>query len=464
MKRRGFVPNIRTYATMMSGYATVDDWTPLTAQLESVHTLYGQLMQHLKGTRDLIDDPAGESSASFILYPIALYISILGKAGKYQKAFDVFHALDTGGPLAPHPKIYASLLSVLAERVGATDVDAEVVTQSVSEAKYVWRRHMRSLDKEPQHDVEPRSIEAMIKLLSRGSPTDHELMFDILRDICGFPSPSDGPRPSPPSQKKKVVLTTWMLNEILDGCITAGRPEMAAHYAQSVMDTRELRPLLHGWHLNKLLRAHILLAKKGSASPGPSRAENVAAWVEWLVTRDPTHKSKEITPNERTIVSALELCYRCKDMHSALRIARAMIFDDSQEGPKGSPTGMHGASSLSLPFPVKAWEYLFRLASMARASQDEKRRCFELLNSYGSIVILDEWESTTKAIGRLTPMEKKSHISLALHVVRVLKPVLPSSDNEGTAEKPDVAADLEAWSDIRKRAETFLQKTQRRKN
>jgi hypothetical protein len=61
-------------------------------------------------------------------------------------------------------------------------------------------------------------------------------------------------------------------------------------------------------------------------------------------------------------------------------------------------------------------------------------------------------------------MEKKSHISLALHVVRVLKPVLPSSDNEGTAEKPDVAADLEAWSDIRKRAETFLQKTQRRKN
>ena len=34
MKRRGFVPNVRTYATMMSGYATVDDWTPLTTQLD----------------------------------------------------------------------------------------------------------------------------------------------------------------------------------------------------------------------------------------------------------------------------------------------------------------------------------------------------------------------------------------------------------------------------------------------
>ena len=434
-----------------------------------MHSVYGQLRQHLKRTRNSIDDPAGESSASFILYPFALYISILGNAGNYQKAFDVFHALDTGGPLAPHPKIYSSLLSVLAERVGATDVDAEVVAQSVSEAKYVWRRHMRSFDKEPQHDVEPRSIEAMIKLLSRGNPPDHELMFDILRDICGLPSPgpSDAHPPSQPPQKKKVVLTTWILNEILDGCITAGRPEMAVHYAQSVMDTRELRPVLHAWHLNKLLRAHILLAKKVSASPGPSRAENVAAWVEWLVAQDPTHKSKETTPNERTIVSALELCHRCNDMHSALRIARAIIFYNSQEGPKSPPSGKHGASSpsLSLSLPLRAWEYLFRLATMADASQDEKRRCFELLNSYDSIVVLDVWELTPEAIERLTPMEKKARISLALHIVQLLKTGLQSSDHEGAAaEKPDAAADLEAWSDIRKRAESFLEKTRRRKS
>lgn len=446
---------------MMSGYATVDDWSPLTTQLGLVHSIYGQLRQHLERTRNLVDDPAGESSASFILYPIALYISILGKAGQYRKAFDVFHELDTGGPLAPDPKIYSSLLSVLTERVDATDVGAEVIAQSVSEAKYIWRRHMRSFDRQPEHDVEPRSIEAMIKLLSRGDPPDHELMFDILRDICGLPSPSDGRHPSsPPSQKKKVGLTTWILNEILDGCIAADRPEIAVHYAQSVMDSRVLHPILRAWHLHKLLRAHIFLAKKGSALP--SRAENVAAWVEWMVAQDPARKSKETTPNEHTVVSALELCYRCKDTHSALRIARAMtrILDDSQRGPT---TGMHGASARgrsSLSFPVKAWEYLFHLAAMAGAGQDEKRRCFELLNSYGSI-ILDVWESTS-AIERVAPMEKKAHISLALHIVQVLKTGLPSSDHEG-AEKPD-AADVEAWSDIRKRAESFLEKSHRRKS
>jgi hypothetical protein len=124
---------------------------------------------------------------------------------------------------------------------------------------------------------------------------------------------------------------------------------------------------------------------------------------------------------------------------------------------------MHGASARgrsSLSFPVKAWEYLFHLAAMAGAGQDEKRRCFELLNSYGSI-ILDVWESTS-AIERVAPMEKKAHISLALHIVQVLKTGLPSSDHEG-AEKPD-AADVEAWSDIRKRAESFLEKSHRRKS
>jgi hypothetical protein len=444
---------------MMSGYATVDDWSPLTTQLGLVHSVYGQLKQHLERRRESIDDdPAGESSeASFILYPIALYISILGKTGEYQKAFDVFHELDPSGPLAPCPKIYSNLLSALAERVDVADVETEVIAQSVSQAKYIWRRHMRSFDKEPKHDVQPRSIEAMVKLLFRGDLSDHELMFDILRDMCGLPSPSDGrSSPSTPSSspKTKVEVTTWILNEILDGCIAADRPEIAVHYAQSVMDNKKLRPILRAWHLHKLLRAHLLLTKKGSATS--SRAKNVAAWVEWMVAQqDPTRESKETTPNERTIISALDLCYRCKDAHSALRIARAM------EGPS-RPTGTHGATgsgSGSLSLPVKAWEYLFRLATMA--GQDEKRRCLELLNSYGSS-ILDVWESTLAAIGRLAPMEKRAHISLAL---QVLKTVQPSSDHGGAGkENPLDAADLEAWPDIRKRAESFLKKTSSRKS
>jgi hypothetical protein len=422
---------------MMSGYATVDDWKALNKQLGFVHSVYGQLKQHIKRNSNLIGDPAGESGVSFILYPIALYISILGKAGRYQRAFDVFHDLDTDGPLAPHPKIYSSLLTVFADRVDSADVDADAIAKSVSEAKYIWRSHMRSLDKQPQHHVEPRSIEAMIKVLSRGEPPDHELMFDILRDICGLSRPGEDLPPSP-SREKKVTPNMWILNQVLDGCTIAGRPEMVVHYAQSVMNTRELHPIICAWHLNKLVRAHIHLAKEGSKSP--DRSENVAAWVEWMVAQDPTREPSDTTPNERTLVSALELCNRCKDTHSALRIVRAVVM-----------TGMKGASSPSLP--IRAWEYLFHLATVA--GQDEKRQCLELLSTHS--FVLDVWETTS--VQRLPPPEKMTHELLAVHIVQVFKAVLPSSDHEG-AGSPD-AAELEVWSGIRRRAESFLEKTHR---
>jgi hypothetical protein len=450
MKRRGFMPNVRTYATMMSGYATVDDWRPLTKQLGLVHSVYDQLKQTLVNTRNVLDDPAGDSGASFILYPIALYISILGKAGWYQRAFDVFHGLDTDGPLAPHPKIYSSLLTILADRVHLAETDQEAVTQSVSEAKYIWRRQMRSLDKQPQHVIEPRAVDAMMKILSRGAPSDHELMFDILRDICGLPRPGEQlDRSSWQKKQVKVAPSPWILYQTLDGCIVAGRPDMAVHYAQSVMNARHLHPILQARHLLKLLRAHNLLAeqeqeKKGqgqastSASESPSRSENAAMWVEWMLARVP--RSEETTPSEHSLVSAFELCYRYKDMPSALRIVRATLDSEGR-----------GGGSL----PVKVWERLLRVATVA--PPDEQRHCLELLNAHG-LAVLDAWESSS-SLQRLALPEKtrRVHESLALYIVQVLQTALPSPDHE-------CGESTEAWSDIRRRAKTFLKKIRGRKD
>jgi hypothetical protein len=449
MKRRGFVPNIRTYATMMSGYATVEDWGPLTKRLDAVHFIYEQLRHHLEKSRNLAHDPqaAGEMDTSFILYPISLYISILGKAGQYQKAFDVFHGLDTDGPLAPHPKVYSSLLCVLADRVDSPD--AEVKAQTVSDAKYVWRRHMRSLDRQPEHHIEPRSVDAIIKVLSRGEPSDHELMFDILHGVCGLPRPQPAgkdeyqrplPLPSSPPLPSKVEPNMWILSEALDGCTAAGRPDLAVHYAQSVMDCPELRPILRPWHLPKLLRAHSILAKEGSTSPA-ARSENVAAWVEWMMSE--AHKETAVfVPRQYTLTSALALCHRCEDTTSALRIARVML-----ERP------MHGGS-----MPAKAWTYLLQTA--ITASPDERRQCLELLNTYNSV--LDVWESGS-AVKRLAVHEKRAHVSLALCVIELLqnqnRNVAPPSLNPDDMERSgstEFAQAPEAWSDLRRRAESFL--------
>ena len=97
----------------------------------------------------------------------------------------------------------------------------------MSDAKYVWRRHMRSLERGLQDHIEPRSVDAIIKVLSRGEPHDHELMFDILHDVCGLPRPGEDRAPSPsPWAPPKVALTMWILSEALD-CIAASHPDKA---------------------------------------------------------------------------------------------------------------------------------------------------------------------------------------------------------------------------------------------
>ena len=426
MKRRGFMPNIRTYATLMSGYTNVEDWGPLTKQLGFAHSIYGQLMQQLKTPHNLVEDRAsGETGASsFVQYPIALYISILGKAGEYQKAFDVFRELDADGSLAPYPKVYSALLCLMADHVRPDD--AEAAAQAVSDAKYVWRRHMRSLDRQPEHYIEPRSVDAVIKVLSRGEPSDHELMFDILRDICGLPRPGEARPSSPP----KVKPTVFILSEALDSCTAAGRPEMAVHYAQTVMGSPELRPILRVFHLHKLLRAHDALAKRGA----PAQSENVAAWIEYFMAQAQHHESG--VPHHHALTIALGLCHHTRDMPSALRIARAML-----EGPTARDS-----------LPAKAWVHLIRLANLAPPK--DKRQCLELLARHSSV--LDVWESG-KAFERLNALEKKSHLSLARSIIKLLQTPHGLSDPRaaGGLHATDAGQSV-PWSDFRRRAKLLI--------
>lgn len=424
MKRRGFMPNFRTYATIMSGYANVEDWEPLTKQLDFMHTIYEQLKQQLETSSDMFEDRASETGAN-VQYPIALYISILGKAGERQKAFDVFRDLDTDGPLVPHPKVYSALFCLLADRLDP-EADPEATAQAVSDAKYIWRRHMRSLDRQPNYYIETRSVDAFVKVLSHGEPSDHELMFDILRDICGLPRPGEDYPPGPP----KVEPNVFILVEALEGCNEAGRPEMALHYAQLVMDSPKLRPLLRAWHLPKLIRAHLALARRGSTFP--ARSENAATWIEWFMAQG----REDMIPNEYSLKSALRLCRSCEDTPSALRIARAML-----EGPtRGS-------------ISTKTWINLFNLAIMAPPI--DRRQFLELLARHNSL--LDVWKSA--AIEQLAASEKINHFFLAHCIVRLLQtPLAPD-----TADGPD-ATDLgqsEAWSDIKRSAESILQTAHR---
>jgi hypothetical protein len=207
---------------------------------------------------------------------------------------------------------------------------------------------------------------------------------------------------------------------------------MAIHYAQIVMDTPELRPILRVWHLHKLLRAHIALARGGSTFP--ARSENVAAWIEWFIAQGHEHS----VPNKYALNTAFGLCRRCGDMSSALRIARTTL-----EGPvRGSE------------LTAKAWVDLLRLAIVA--PPNDKRQCLELLARHHSV--LDVWESSSA----IEQSEKKDHVSLAHCIVRVLRTPLALSDPDAAGGlDPTDAGKSKTWSKMRRRAELFLETAHR---
>jgi len=104
--------------------------------------------------------------------------------------------------------------------------------------------------------------------------------------------------------------------------------------------------------------------------------------------------------------------------------------------------------------PAKAWLHLVRLAIVA--PPNEKRQFLELLKRHNSV--LDVWESRS-AIKRLEPLEKEVLVSLACYIVQLFRTPL-AADAAGGLDATD-AGQSETWSDIRRRAESFLKTAKR---
>ncbi|TFY75742.1 hypothetical protein EWM64_g8271, partial [Hericium alpestre] len=189
MGRRGFKPSFRTYGTMMSGYARIEDWSQYSKQLENVDAVYQRMIDYLQSSRDL-----SRSERPTYLFPVALYIEILGNAGRQQDAFDVFHELPQDGLLAPNDKIYSSLLSAVAKRAPSSDSpeDKESArSQSINEVTYVWRRIARSSELDPDFTLTVRAVEAAISVLATGKADEQKLLFEIIREYFGLTRPTE---------------------------------------------------------------------------------------------------------------------------------------------------------------------------------------------------------------------------------------------------------------------------------
>jgi len=184
----------------------------------------------------------------------------------------------------------------------------------------------------------------------------------------------------------------------------------------------------------------------------------------------PSKRVEQVEPKRGLVYTstyALELCYHCRDVPSALRIARAFLEgggegDDARHSPSRS-----SSRSSSSSMPPRAWMHLLRLAIEAPARPDEKRQCLELLNAHRS-KILDDWNESSSS--SLTPSEKWVNVTLARCILRLLRddrdsddpPSSPPDPGHNGAEIFDAGGGGKdkTWSDgLQRRAELILKKT-----
>ena len=87
MKRRGFVPNGSTYATLLKGYSqiTEEQWPQYTQQLENVHKAFEGFMAFADTVKHKNPTPTELNNTATTHYFI-----ILGRAGLHQRLFEVF--------------------------------------------------------------------------------------------------------------------------------------------------------------------------------------------------------------------------------------------------------------------------------------------------------------------------------------------------------------------------------------
>jgi hypothetical protein len=300
MKRRGFSPTSRTFKTMLSGLARIENWEDYPKQLKNATSLYEAFLRHVDSMKK--HDP---SSPELNTAPIASYIQILGDVGMHQEIFDVFYNMDKEGPLAPDHLLFTAMFQALAAK---PDPVTGYAPNSAS-AKLLWSLMIKA-QRKTQFPLDSHLISAVVLALSRGRPGDQELGFQIVRDYFGLSTTT------PPKSKDIVPLTSQAFGAVLSLCKFSEKHQCAIDFFQQVLE----RPpsvggpsIIDNGHVETVIGAY-------SALSPPNYSIKCIELLEWMLRESVTRpRDTKIRPSHSTYLLVLKACWSCADWRGATK-------------------------------------------------------------------------------------------------------------------------------------------------
>lgn len=450
MKRRGFVPNTRTYNLLLAGLSRIEKWEEHTLQFKNAQALWRSFLryiEHLKKTNPGHSDIEPN--------PAAFYISILAANKEYNSIFDVLNDLDHEGRFSPTEFIYSKTLQAITYRSQLTPGDKEKLAyRNASDAKLLWKDLSKRAAKNPEL-VSDRIILYLLKTLMKGRLTDQLYAFDFVRDYLGLSKPGEE------APQRRVKLSPITLDAVLLLCLATENHRLCIHYVRHLMDeagTNDRECIIDQRHIDRALESHVAMTIAGSAGESRSAVET----IEWM------HRyhalGLNVEPQASTYGWGLMTCWRGGDWASAVRIAELMtgchaedFVDDSPNLP--SPRLDNRSKGRMFVPDVRNISCLLRAAS----GSDEvanMRQCLRMTTFFGDLrsssiaksmnAYLDRSSANAAVAGR---GESFYFMKMASALVQVLTRVLEGTDP--VADTPE----MKAWRELRIRTNKILRES-----
>jgi len=432
MKRRGFSPNVATYSTLLKGLTRVSDWSKHPKQLTRAHTLYEYYMKHIESVK--YHEPGNTTELSTA--PLVSYLAILGEVEDRQKIFDVFFAMDSDGPFVPDKFLFCAMFDAIArcQEVAPTSSEASSLPNpSKSDAKYVWLQVEKFAQKLPNFELDSHVIAAGIRALTRGRSSDQTLALDITTKYLGLALLGE----RKPLRLSRF-LTPWSLDAALTLCNTMQQYPLCVYFMRQVvegldLEKRQMRIIDRG-HIQKLLRAHAALARRGSRNESLPALEA----LEWSLENDTVYDIPKLQPNHQTYHLLFMTCWRNADWARAMRAfelmtgVQATSFPESNEGQQ-PPTTLTRSAKKNIPSDLATMSFILRTALATK----------EVVHYRQAM-----WLADYVNLGAM--LEKKADIFYRTRVAQSLLPIIARLEGELPAET------FRKWKHLRIQAEKAL--------
>ncbi|CCM04795.1 uncharacterized protein FIBRA_06988 [Fibroporia radiculosa] len=453
MKRRGFSPRTSTFVTMLNQYATIEQWSQHTKQLDNVHTLFENYIDHVEQVKE--HEPNSPELDNSVYVP---YFKILGDAGEYQKMFDIYYAMPDHGPLAPTHFTFTALINAISCRKPASngaEALAEVRAQNASDVRLLWRQAIKHSERNPQFQIDSHFMAPVLGVLALGRPADQLFAFDIIRDFTGLAKPGEDAKPA------RVPLTPYVLTEVLWLCTCSKKYRLAIYYFWQAVESMSPEDIARP-HFDNMLRAHVGLTMMGASQQSHRAVETLERMLREAATRP---NCENWRPSLSTFTLALATCWREGDWVSATTIFELMtgykaedFADGGDNGPRVESPQMEKRSKGRNIMPgMTAMSHLVRTA-LASCDQSNMRQCLRIVDHLDVTQLMTSDKPKSNLQGKEAILAYDVKDSLYF-VTKLAKDLITLVDEVVQRDvQPNLSAEEARWREMRNTAKKLLRR------